>query len=208
MTEEELGPLYCDIMEEMKARVTTMSEVACHLRPPMTDIENRHSHFMFKGLYLQLRKVCELLSRGMLVVQSADPAFPFHKFQKEYRADKIFNEINKINSLCFPRPISGGDWIAGNIEHVQEHAPVFDHKSLKDAYIVCDGVLHAWKLGVLKRPRQTELNQDFVKSWVKRLLDGLNHHVVTLPVENRHLFVRMHDPENGNVSCTFASRAE
>lgn len=208
MTEEELAPLYCDIMEELKARVTTMSEVAWQLSPPSTDIENRHSHFMFEGLYLQLRKVCELLSRGMLVVQSADPAFPFRKFQKEYRADKIFNEIQKINPLCFPRPISPGDWVEGNIEYVQEHAPIFDHEALKEAYIKCDGVLHAWKLDVLKRPKQTELNQDFLKSWVERLLNGLNHHVVTLPKENRHLFVQMHLPETGSVSCSFASKAK
>ncbi|UIP06796.1 hypothetical protein LY632_14165 [Erythrobacter sp. SDW2] len=200
-------------MEELKARVTTMSEVAWHLRPPSNASENRHSHFMFEGLYLQLRKVCELLSRGMLVIQAADPAFPFRRFQKEYRADKIFKVIifkviQNMNPRCFPRPISGGAWVAGCIEQVYEHSPVFDYKALKDAYVTCDGVLHVWKLDVLQKPRLSELNQDFVKSWVERLLNGLNHHVVSLPVENRHLFVRMHDPENGKVSCSFASKAK
>lgn len=206
--EAELGSLYCDIMEELKARVTTMSEITKHLSPPSTDFENRHSHFMFEGLYLQLRLVCELLSRGMLVVQAADPSFAFRKFQKEYRADKIFNAVDQINPLCFPRPISDGNWIAGSTAQVQEHEPVFSSKSLKEAYFECDGVLHIWKLDVLRRPQVRELNQDFLKSWVERLLNGLNHHIVTLPVRNRHLLVQMHHPDNGKVSCTFASRSE
>lgn len=206
MTEAELGPLYCDIMEELKARTTTMSEIAWNLRPPLSDFENRHSTFVFEGLYLQLRKVCELLSRAMLVVQAADPVFPFSRYKKEYRADKIFNAVQSINPHCFPRPISVGDCLAGKVEPVQEYEPVFDFQTLKDAYFKCDGVLHSWKLNDLQRPKSIELNQDFLKGWIERILDGLNYHIVTLPVENRHIIVRMHNSENGNVSLNFASR--
>lgn len=205
MREDELAPLYCSIMEELKARVSTMSEVAWNIRQPVNEVEDRLCHFMLEGLYLQLRKVCELFSRGVLVIQSADPQFTFRKYQREYRADKIFRVIDEINPRCFPRPIDSWRGVPGSVEQINEYPAIFSSSDLKDAYFQCDVVLHAWKLEVLRKPRVTELNQDFIKGWVKKLLDGLNHHIVSLPTPDRHLVVQMHTPEQGHVTSMFVS---
>lgn len=204
--EERLAIFYSATMEELKARVTTMSEIAYALRLPTSEIENRHSHFMFEGLYLQLRKVCELLSRAVLAVQSTKEGFTTADLNGAYRADKILKAVQAANPLCFPRPVAPGNWKAGEVEEVSEHEPVFTAEELCKAYVRCDELLHAWTMKDAQRERVKRLDQDFLKSWIVRLLDGLNHHVVSLPDEHRHMFVAMHDSESANVSCILACK--
>ncbi len=207
MTDDEVGPLYCAIMEELKARVQTMGEIAHGIRRPTSSAHHRHNVFFFEGLYLQLRKVCELLAIAVLTAQTLDERFQKANLLAEYRADKLFKAVSRINPVCFPRPIQGGNWKPGATQLVWEHPPVFTAKDITSLYNTCDERMHAGKLRDFLRGRKTDLRQDLVKEWVEKLMTGLANHIIALPEAGRSMIVQMVDSENGQVNCRFASLA-
>lgn len=205
MNEQQIGPLYCDILAELKTRISTVSEVLAIVQPPRTEWEARHGCFLLEGLYLQMRKVCELLSRGMLVVQSANPEFQSRSLTKAYRADKLIKAMTQANPRSFPTPVSNGEWVSGSIEFISEYAPVFTAEELQSLYYKCEEILHIGTLKDLQSGQTQELNQDFLKEWNQRLIDGLNHHIVSLPSTDRVMLVNMGNSTSSTVTCTFAT---
>lgn len=205
MTEDEIGSLYCDVMEELKARVSTVSEIAHGVGHPTSETHLRWNVFYLEGLYLQLRKCCELLAVGLLISQSVEERLRSKSLFGVYRADKILNRLEAINPLCFPRPVGPGDWKAGETQLVAEYPPIFTAKELRELYYFCDNLLHWGKLTDLLGGKQRELRQDFVQEWAIKLLDGLRNHKIDLPRKGRSLLVQMTDPETGHVCSRFAT---
>ena len=207
MTEDEIGPLYCEVMEELKARVQTLHEVVEGVQNPKSAQHLRHNVFIMEGMYLQLRKCCEILAVGMLVAQSFDERARSKKLLGEYRADKLIERLRNINPLSFPRPVGPGEWMAGEVQLVSEFPPVFDARDIKDLYYECDNRLHWGRLEALLARKLTELRQDDIRIWVRKFMDGLSNHKIDLPQRGRSMLVQMADPETGRVCCRFASLA-
>ena len=209
MSEDEIGTLYCDLMEELKARVQTVSEVVAGVGYHNSEQHLRHNVFILEGLYLQLRKCCELLATSLLITQAnSDHHASLKNSFGEYRADKLLSRIEKINPKSFPRPVGPGDWVAGKTQLVSEYPPVFTAIELKTLYFKCDVRLHWGTLNKLLGGKVTELRQDFIEDWVSKLLDGLRNHVIDLPQRGRSMLVQMTDPETGRVCSRFATFAK
>lgn len=208
MTEEDVGPTYCAILEELKARVDTIAEVVSAIRSPTSAQHHRHNVFLFEGLYLQLRKVCELLSLSLLLVHHITDKAWAKTLIKEWRSDRLLDEVSKINPIGFPRPISPSDWRSGSNETLAEFPPVFTATDLKSLYVECGDRLHVGSLRNVLRNRTLELNQTLIREWVTKIQVGLSSHMIVLPHICRSLLVRMEDPETKQVSCTFATILE
>lgn len=208
MTEEDVGPIYCAIMEELKARVDTIAEVASGIRPPTSAQHHRHNVFIFEGLYLQLRKVCELLALSLLLVHHMADEIWAKKLAKEWRSDRLLDEVAALNPIGFPKPISPSEWKSGSSERISEWPQVFTAAELKNLYSECGDRMHVGSLRNILRNRTRELNQTLIRDWVSKLQGGLSNHMIVLPQLDRSLLVRMQDPETKQVSCIFATNAE
>lgn len=207
MTEDEVGPLYCDLMEELKARVQTLQEVVGGISEPTNEQHHRHNVFILEGLYLHLRKCCEILACAMLVAQAVDERFRSSALYKQYRADKLLEKVSRLNPLSFPRPVGPGNWTAGEVQIVAEYPPIFTARELKELYFACDERLHWGRLGEILSGKKRELRRDAIEMWVDKLITGLLNHKIDLPSRGRSMLVQMNDPETGRVCCRFATLA-
>ena len=207
MSEEEIATLYCDLMEELKARVSTISEVVWGIMPAETEQHLRHNVFVLEGLYLQLRKCCELLAASVVVSQANDARVRVRSLFGEYRADKMLDRLANISPSRFPRPVGHGEWVAGEIGLVSEYPPVFTEGELRELYYICDERMHWGRISELQKGKVRELRQDAIQGWVTKLLNGLQNHIIALPQTGRSMLVQMTDPETGRVCTRFATLA-
>jgi hypothetical protein len=205
VTEEDIGTGYIAFMSELKARVDTIVEVVFSINPPSDERELRHNYFLFEGLYLQLRKVCEIIALSMLLVHRMDGTLSAMKLLQEYNAGRLINEITRLNPIGFPRSISEFDGKTDTEEAILELAPVFTAEDIRKLYHQCGDRLHMGSLHQLLSGRTRDLNQDVIKGWAGRFRQGLSNHMVVIPNRRRSFLVTMEERGTGRVVGQFAS---
>lgn len=203
----EIGRVYCQLMEEVKARTETVFEIATSLKNAQDEKTHRHNIFMFEGLYLHLRKICELLSISALLIHNCDDLeSPIGKMD-EYAADKLINMVEKINENGFPKPVAIGSIIEQTQTiYLSDAEYIFDGADLKSLYRTCGDIMHIGHLKDILRYKQRELNQDFVIQWCHKLIQGLKTHAIGFPDGERYLFVVMQTPDIPNVTCRLLTK--
>lgn len=203
----EIGRIYCQFMEEIKARTETVFEFANGLRDMNDERVHRHNIFIFEGLYLHLRKICELLAISALLIHNCDDLEnPIGKMD-EYAADKLINMVEKINVNGFPKPVSTGSI---NEEDktifLSDAAYIFNGDDLKSLYRICGDIMRVGHLKDILRYKQRELIKDFVIQWCHKLIQGLGTHAIGFPDGERYLFVVMQTPDFPNVTCRLLTK--
>ena len=203
----EIGRIYCQLMEEVKARTETVYELANDLKQTETEKEFRHNIFVFEGLYLQLRKICELLALSALLIHNCDDLeSPIGKMD-EYAADKLINIVSKINLDGFPKPVSVGQTDEENETiYLRDDDYIFDGSDLKTLYRQCGDLMHIGTLSEILRVKQREVNQDFIIEWSLKIIKGLGTHAIGFPDGKRYLFVVMATPDDSKVTCRLLTK--
>lgn len=204
---EAVGKIYCQLMEEVKARTETVFELASALKEATDDKSNRHNIFVFEGLYLHLRKICELLALSTLAVHNCrDLKNPIGKLN-DYAADKLIKAVAKMNPNGFPKPVSVGatDDETKTI-FLRDDNFIFDGGDLNELYRICGDLMHVGTLKDVLREKKRELNQDFIIRWCNKLIQGLGTHAIGFPDGERFLFVVMEAPEIPMVTCRLLTR--
>src|SRR5579862_5091556 len=90
---------YCNVMEEIKHRTAVINAfgsggaVALY---PATTIES---------VYLQFRKILELVALGSLVANKTEFSKVYAGFAKYWNAQYLVKDIERINPDFYPRPI-------------------------------------------------------------------------------------------------------
>ncbi|MWV27064.1 hypothetical protein [Aurantiacibacter rhizosphaerae] len=195
-------------MEELKARVNTIDEIVGGIRRPKDAKDERHNHFLFEGLYLHLRKVCELIALSMLLVHRMDGSANAGRLLKEWRADRLIDELTRMNPIGFPKRIDRVDALPGTTHEVNENPPLFTAKEIKALYHRCGDLMHVGSLRSVLNNRIRELNQFEVQEWVAKFKTGLANHMIVIPSTKMSLIVVMEDTQTKRVSCQFAKFAE
>ena len=202
-----IGKMYCQLMEEVKARTETVFEFANDLKNTESEKQFRHNIFIFEGLYLHLRKICELLALSALLLHNCDDLDDPVGKMDEYAADKLINLVSKINPDGFPRPVSVGSIIEQTETiYLRDDNYIFDGNDLKSLYRGCGDLMHVGTLTDILKFRQREVNQDFILSWCDKLIKGLGTHAIGFPDGKRFLFVVMATPDNSRVTCRLLTR--
>lgn len=203
----DVGRIYGTMMEEVKARTETVFEFANGLREPLDGRHHRHNIFIFEGLYLHLRKICELLALSSLLIHNCDDLErPIGKMD-EIAADKLINLVSKFNPDGFPRPVSIGsvDQQRETI-HLRDDEFVFTGADLRTLYHTCGEILHVGRLRDILNEKQRNLDQIWVIQWCEKLIKGLGTHAIGFPDGERFLFVVMQTPDIPNVICRLLTR--
>src|SRR5665213_3618026 len=97
MNQDQLRLLYCDLMEEIKARHSIIENVFAGKfnLPPFAASE---------FCYLQLRVVCELIALACLAAHGDIEATRKGKLFKAYNADQIIKDLGRLHPDFYPRP--------------------------------------------------------------------------------------------------------
>jgi hypothetical protein len=205
MTEDEVGTGYCALMEELKARVDTVVEFVHNVSEHQSVSQLRHNTFVFEGLYLQLRKICELISLGVLLVHHVQRESWSKKIMKEWHPDVLLSEVTKLNPEAFPKPIVPTEWTPSSAKQVAALQPVFTGEELSQLYWQCGDRMHVGSLKSILAGKTRKLDQAFVKEWAAKFRSGLGNHMIVMPDKGRGLLVRMAAPDTNHVQCTFAT---
>ncbi|HXS41894.1 MAG TPA: hypothetical protein VN766_17020 [Stellaceae bacterium] len=192
--------LYCALMEEVKLRILSIDTIMLNgaaLKLPGAIAQE----FGF----LQVRLACEVIALACLVAHGDIKAAQAPKVMKEWAADKIMAELDRLHPRFFPRPITATRTPQGQL-HIQERrAEVLTKEEFTKLYARCGGFLHrgsAKKLLAARQPIQIQFPE--LAKWRDKMLALLDtHHILSL--DGQHHILCNIAPFGEPVTAAFAT---
>jgi hypothetical protein len=174
--------LYCKVMEETKVRLSWI-DLALKGNTQLPDVAKRDFCF------LQLRMICELIALGCLIAHG-DIARTT-AIRKEYAADKIVAQLEKLHSQFYPMAVEPGPPPMGippiGLEfHVLEHG-YLSKPELSNLYRQCGDVLHRASLKKFLSTATFKTDLKDVKDWRDKIIKLLRLHLICM-LDNRTVF--------------------
>jgi len=184
-------------MEELKCRTEVILAVVEKRNTtlyPMTNIEL---------VYLQFRKILELIALASLVANKTEYAKQRDKFYQDWHAERILRDIEKVNPDHYP--VAGKQVIDPTTGKVIQVLPVksgfLTKAEFVELYKACGSVLHA------ENPFSPRCNfnafETRIPQWLKKITTLLNHHQIQLLDRDKQLWVVMHGKDGRVHGCLF-----
>jgi hypothetical protein len=180
-------------MEEIKRRtlvVTRLLNRELTTGYKMTDIET---------VYLQLRKILELIALGSLVANVDEYARQQKKFAQHWHAARILDDLQTINPNFYPVPgVQVKDQSTGKNKSLDTPKdPYLTKPDFVTLYEMCGGILHAEN--PYGKPRNIAAYEQQMRAWLDKTIVLLNHHQIQLLDSDLMLWVIMHAESDGHV---------
>ncbi len=90
---------YCNLMEEVKRRTLVINAFGNRLTTTPYGATN------IECVYLQLRKILELIALGSLVANKVEFSKVYSEFSKYWNAKHLLRDLEKVNPQFYPQPI-------------------------------------------------------------------------------------------------------
>lgn len=179
--------LYLKLMAEIKNRVQSISDILNEKRTttfPATNIE-----FMC----LQIRKILELISLSSLVVNHKLFEKEKVKYQKFWHAERILNDIERLNPYFYPIPIIENPPTDDSEKKLLKEREV-DFLTKKDfikIYEKCGKIMHA------DNPFGSQIDERYYNEqigiWLTKITKLLNCHKIKLADDNIFYLIHMYE---------------
>jgi len=177
--------LYVELMNEIKKRsvaVLTMLQKKNSTAYPVTNIE-----FMC----LQIRKMLELISLGSLVINKSDFDEQKVKYEKFWHAERILNDIERINPDFYPKPVyekpSSVLGVKNDIIDLKDG--FLKRDEFAKIYEKCGKIMHA------DNPFGSKVDLKYYESqimtWLDLIVRLLNSHMIRLKDNNDFYLIHM-----------------
>jgi hypothetical protein len=158
-------------------------------------------------LYLQLRKILELVMFASVVAHKIAHTDLGADFDKEYCAGHLVSWIENINPKFFPRPVQ--DAPAGPEEmrkvvalDTALHGAPLTKDELRSTYArACGNFAHAQRRNQYGTSEAKQAHLDFIRDRLEKISRLLNHHWVDL-TEDLSVAIVMQDAHDGNVQAS------
>jgi hypothetical protein len=193
---------YCNLMEEVKQRVFVINAFvagAAHALYKPTTVES---------IYLQIRKILELIALGSLVSNRASFSPVYAEFSKYWNARLLFRDLERINPDFYPRPVVEVPSPTPGVKaHIDDRKDGFLTKDeFLKLYEKTGAVLHA------DNPYGSRTDYQYyekhVESWRDAIMGLLNSHIIKL-VENPNFYlIHMHEADSKVHHYTFSPKPE
>ena len=171
LTQEEMKKLYMDLMYEIRTRIDT-------IKPCVNKKTGLDRHIEWEVCFLQLRKICELISLGCLVAHGDIERVHAKDLSKAWNPSTIIKEMQKLHSLFFPiatQESKGENGMRGFIPAAAGH---LTKGGLLDIYGKAGDALHSGNLRSLVKRRAINLNFDEISAWTEQIITLLRLHVI------------------------------
>src|ERR1700730_12646497 len=172
--------LYIKCMEEVRDRVSLVSNIGARRITTGTEV------FDVELVFVQLRKILELIVFASLTANKEEYSAAHEKFATHWKAKLMLQELIKINPEFYPMPIGRPQLQPNGVKHCPE---VSDPFLTKD-----DFVLLYDKTGEVLHARNPFTNKGLtvdikygVKEWVARTQVLLALHIMHLVVGKKWL---------------------
>lgn len=179
----EAANLYAGLLEEVKARIAAIDAGTSGSLALPAPIVREHC-------FLQLRMSCEIIALGCLIAHGDITETQSRKLRKEWAADKIMDELEKLHPDFYPRPVTQipreGGW---HFDPVKEHP--LPKADLLKLYYRCGSVLHRGSVKkIISERMPLVINYPEITAVAQRVHDLLRLHLLLMR-DGKHVFVAM-----------------
>jgi hypothetical protein len=188
-----LRDLYCELMEEIKRRISVISDVTSG-KTPLPKI------VAYETCYLQLRMICELIALACLAAHGDLLKTTGRRLNKEYNVDRIIKQLERLHPSFYPIPTRQiRNPITGQVDSTQRIDTDFLTKDdLLTLYGKCGNILHKGNLKKILSGTIDGLDFEGIRKWATRIVNLLNHHQIQL-IHEDHMFWVLMRGEDGRV---------
>ena len=186
---------YASQMDEIKLRANVISFM-----------ENGEGHALYlpttvESIYLQLRKILELISMASLVAnkEALEKVRPREKFGHAWHAEKLLKKIERINPDFYPHPIieTPSPTPKAKAEWKDRKGGFLSRSEFVHLYGLCGGLLHA------RNPFGKKIDYKDLKSaipiWSMKIRNLLNCHTIRLVNDENLYLVHMKEERDDKV---------
>jgi hypothetical protein len=165
--------LYINCMEEVRDRVNLVKSVGAH------SITTGHQVFDMELVFLQLRKILELIAFASLTANKEKYSAANAQFATHWKAKLMLQELEKINPDFYPMPVGQPQLQANGVKHCPAVTGGFLTKDdFEFLYDKTGDILHVRNPFSAKDP--TLKIRYSTKEWVSRIQVLLALHIVHL----------------------------
>jgi hypothetical protein len=177
--------LYINCMEEVRDRVNFAKAVGAHR------ITTGREVFDIELVFLQLRKILELIAFASLTAHKEKYSSAHEKFATHWKAKLMLRELEKINPDFYPVPIEQPQLQADGVKHCPAVVNGFlTRDDFELLYDMTGDILHTGNPFSLHSPI---LNMGYsAKEWISRIQALLGLHIVHL-VDGKKWIVQIPD---------------
>jgi hypothetical protein len=171
LTQQEMKKLYIDLMYEIRTRIDT-------IKPCINKETGLDRPIEWEVCFLQLRKICELISLGCLVAHGDIERVHAKDLSKAWNPSTIITEMQKLHSQFFPmatQETMGENGIRGFTPAPAGH---LTKDGLLDIYGKAGDALHSGNLRSLVKRRVIKLNFDEISAWTEQIITLLRLHLI------------------------------
>lgn len=180
--------LYAGLMQEIKIRFQSIDFAV------NGGMQSISPNIIQEFGFLQLRFICELIAFGCLVAHGDIRAAQAPRLIKEYAADKIIQELDRLHPKFFPRPVTISPTPEGFHTEDRE-ANALTKTEIATLYGRCGNFLHRGNLKkMLSATAPLQVNFPEIAKWTNKIVALLDtHHIASF--DNRlHFFCQMLPP--------------
>lgn len=176
---------YCDLMLELKCRINAVNALATG------SVSLGYLPINVESIYLQYRKVLELIAFGSLVANKDRYAEARANFSSDWHAERVLKQIERINPDFYPEPIlqtpvEGGDFCA---KFEKFHGDYLTRESFSILYDKCGDILHS------ENPYGDQYDytefMDQAVAWGVKIRNLLNAHSIRLVDDEKFYLIQM-----------------
>ena len=165
---------YLLMMSEIKRRTAVIDAFSDKRANALYDIPTTES------IYLQFRKILELIALSSLVANKEKYSQAYEKFEKHWNAKKIVLDVERINPNFYPEPVIQVPSSKSGVkmEFLQRERDYLTKDELVKLYEKCAALMHAQN-PYRSKPDYTRYENE-IPVWQERIDNLLYAHVINL----------------------------
>lgn len=192
--------LYQECLYEIKRRIDVIAD---HLNNVTTE---KYLVIEVETVCLQFRKILEKIALMSLVANKKLYAEQHEKFAKHYHAEKIMNDLERINPNFYPIPIKRVKRDGGIDELVDVESGYLTREEFVKVYEKSGGMMHAQNPFSSEKPI-IEIRENF-SNWLTKIYILLNHHKISLVGGDKILVAIMERTDNGKPQAVLLGKVD
>jgi len=192
VSEPDIGK-YCDLMEEIKRRVSVIDFFLFgggHAMYQPTTIES---------VGLQLRKVLELVAFGSLVANKESYSAVYEKFATHWNARLLLRDLERVNPGFYPKPVvEVPSPYPGALHQLKNREPDYlTREEFERAYEKVGTIMHA------ENPYGSRMDIKYylekLPAWRHQIVNLLNNHQVSFLYDKGFYVIHMKEDRDDKV---------
>ncbi len=178
---------YCDLLEELKLRIKAVQSI---VNEDVTKESFGHYIFADEFMFLQIRKILELIVFGSMASNISLYEKTYSKYSRHNKAKQILEMLEKVNKDYYPLPLQESPEKNGVLINVQKDCLTRDDFIF--LYDACSKIIHS--TNPYSEAKKVDLKIS-IDDWMHRIASLLWFHRIKLANTNTAWLVYLIHPE-------------